>query len=174
VTYGRGKWWTRYRPKNLAFRDLALDGVDFRQLPEANNSVRVVCFDPPNITTGKRETSTKDDLYARYGLGEMKGYRAGRDLIAAGLAECARVVEPDGFALAKCMDYVESAGKAWNYRFVADTGEALGLTLRDRFVHHSGPGPQPTTNGDGSPRRQVHAREVASFLLVFTKGRCTG
>jgi hypothetical protein len=169
VTYGRGKWWTRYRPKNLIAHDLALDGVDFRHLPEADNSVRVVCFDPPYITTGKREMSTVDHLYARYGLGEMKGWQAGRALIDAGLADCARVQEPGGFLLAKCMDYTESGDKMWNFRHVADTGETLGLMLRDRLIHYSGPGPQPMTNRDGSPRRQVGAREVASFLCIFTK-----
>jgi hypothetical protein len=171
VTYGRGKWWTRYRPTNLLFHDLAVDGVDFRQLPEPDNSVQVVCFDPPYITTGNRATSTRDDLYARYGLGDMKGWQTCRDLIAQGIKECARVVAPNGFLLVKCMDYVESAGKTWNFVFVVQTGEQAGLKFHDRFIHHSGPGPQPTTNRDGSPRRQVHAREVGSFLCVFRKPR---
>jgi hypothetical protein len=173
VTYGRGKWWTRYRPANLIAHDLSVDGVDFCQLPELDDIiVGAVCFDPPYITTGNRETSTKQDLYERYGLGAMKGWRAGRDLMEQGMKECARVLAPGGYLLVKCMDYVESAGKAWNYVHVVKTGEGLGLVLHDRFIHASGPGPQPTLNRDGSPRRQVHAREVASFLCVFLKRSC--
>ena len=168
VTYGRGKWWTRYRPKNLIAHDLALDGVDFCQLPEADGSVPVWCYDPPYITTGNRETSTVDDLYARYGLG-LRGWRNGRDLIAQGLKEGARVIRPGGFGLVKCMDFAESNGKTWNYLYVVQLGAELGLKLHERFIHHSGPGPQPTTNRDGSPRRQVHVREVHSVLCIFVR-----
>jgi hypothetical protein len=67
------------------------------------------------------------------------------------------------------MDYVESGHKVWNtFHFVGRAG-LLGLTLVDRFHHHTGGGPQVTVNLDGSPREQRHAREVTSMLLVFTK-----
>jgi hypothetical protein len=138
-------------------------------MPENDGSVRVVCFDPPYISTGSRETSTVDDLYARYGLGELKGWRAVRSLIDAGLVECARVLAPRGYLLVKCMDYVESGHKVWNTFHVVAHAESIGLELVDRFIHLSGGGPQVTTNLDGTPREQKHAREVSSMLLVFTK-----
>jgi hypothetical protein len=171
VTYGRGLWWTVYRPANLVAHDIALDGVDFRHLPEADASAAIVCFDPPYITTGNRATSTVGDLYDRYGLGATNGWRAGRELIADGLAECARVVTPGGFVLAKCQDYVESGTKRWNSFWLVATAETLGLDPHDRVIHHSGPGAQPKQNRDGSPRRQVHVREVASFLFVLARQR---
>src|SRR5688572_3505485 len=55
VTYGKGNFWTRYRPGRLVTHDLALDGVDFRHLPEAPGSVDVVVFDPPYIPQGGRD-----------------------------------------------------------------------------------------------------------------------
>lgn len=164
TTYGRGLWWTRYQPPNL----IALD-CDFRHIPEKDGSVPVVCFDPPYISTGSRDTSSVDDLYDRYGLGDLKGWRAIRQLIDDGLEECARILAPRGYLLVKCMDYVESGRKVWNTFHVAGQGEALGLQLVDRFIHLTGGGPQPMTNLDGSPREQKRAREVASMLLVFTK-----
>jgi hypothetical protein len=164
VTYGRGLWWTRYRPAVL----IAGAG-DFRDRPEVDKSVPVVCFDPPYISTGSRATSSVDDLYDRYGLGELKGWRATRELIDAGLSECARVLAPGGFLLVKCMDYVESGRKVWNTFHVAAEGQCHGLELVDRFHHLSGGGPQTLVNQDGSPREQRHAREVTSMLLVFTK-----
>lgn len=164
VTYGRGLWWTRHRPARL----IAGEG-DFRLRPEADGSIPVVCFDPPYISTGSRDTSSVDEFYSRYGLGDLKGWRAVRSLIDAGLAECARVLAPGGHLLVKCMDYVESGRKVWNTFHVAAHAELLGLRLVDRFVHLSGGGPQPMTNLDGSPRQQRHAREVSSMLLVFTK-----
>lgn len=166
TTYGRGLWWTRYRPDNL----VALDG-DFRDIDQPDHSVPVVCYDPPYISTGSRDTSSVDDLYDRYGLGDLKGWKAIRRLMDDGLEECARILAPMGYLLVKCMDYVESGNKVWNTFHMASQGEALGLTLVDRFIHLTGGGPQPMTNLDGSPREQKRAREVASMLLVFTKSR---
>jgi len=165
MTYGRGLWWTRYRPNCLI-----IGAGDFRDRPEVDDSVDVVCFDPPYISTGNRETSSVDEFYDRFGLGELKGWRAIRQLIDDGLAECARILKPGGYLLVKCMDYVESGRKVWNTFHVADEGERLDLRLIDRFHHLSGGGPQPTNNLDGSPREQQHAREVTSMLLIFTKG----
>jgi len=164
LTYGRGLWWTRYRPRRL----IAGEG-DFRDRPEADGSVPVITFDPPYISTGNRETSSVDDLYDRYGLGDLKGWRAVRRLIDDGLVECARILAPGGYLLVKCMDYVESGRKVWNTFHVYAVAERHGLTLADRFVHVTGGGPQVTTNLDGTPRQQKHAREIASMLMVFTK-----
>lgn len=166
VTYGRGFWWTRYRPPGGL--DVLVSG-DFRALQYVDNCSRVICYDPPYISTGSRATSSVDSFYDRYGLGEVKGWRDTRAMIDAGLAECARVLKPGGYLLVKVMDYVESGHKVWNTFHVYSEGERLGLRLLDRFVHLSGGGPQTMTNLDGSPRQQQHAREVSSMLLVFTK-----
>lgn len=167
VTPGREKWWTRYRPPGLVTRP----GVDFTNLPDPDNTFPVIAFDPPYISTGNRATSSIDDFYNRYGLGDHKGWQAIRDLICIGVAECARVLKPDGYLLVKCMDYVESGHKRWNTFYVATYAVALNLDLVDRFHHISTGkgGPQPLTNLDGSPREQKTAREVSSMLLVLTK-----
>lgn len=169
TTYGEGSFWTRYRPAHLVAHDrFKGDGVDFRALPEADRSTAVVVFDPPYISTGNRDTSSVDDLYDRFGLGELKGWSAVRQLIDDGLAECARILAPRGYLLVKCMDYTESGRKVWNTFHVHNEGDRLGLRLVDRFHHVTGGGPQPATNLDGSPRVQRGAREVSSMLLVFT------
>lgn len=170
VTYGEGSFWTRYRPTGLIAHDLhKLDGVSYHDLPEADGSIEVVVFDPPYISTGNRETSSVDDLYDRFGLGELTGWKAVRRDIDIGLAECSRVLATKGYLLVKCMDYVESGRKVWNTFHVAAEAGSLGLRLVDRFHHLTGGGPQPKDNLDGSPREQRTAREVTSMLLVFTK-----
>jgi hypothetical protein len=170
VTYGRGGFWTRYRPELFWDHDLhTRDGVSFLDLPEDDESFPTVVFDPPYISTGNRETSSVDDLYDRFGLGELKGWRQIRALIDGGLAECARVLAPRGYLLVKCMDYTESGKKVWNTFHVYDQAEQLGLRMVDRFHHLTGGGPQPLNNLDGTPREQKTAREVTSMLLVFTK-----
>lgn len=60
VTYGLGNWWTCVRPSQLLTHDLALDGVDFRHLPEPDSSVDVVVFDlavrPPGRYQPRRDS----------------------------------------------------------------------------------------------------------------------
>jgi hypothetical protein len=168
LTFGRGKWWTLYRPSERG-RLIAFDG-DFTATGLEDASIPVVCFDPPYISTGNKATSTVPDFYDRYGIGERSGWRAVRQLIEVGLGECARIVAVNGYVLLKCMDYVESGRKVWNTVHLAHYGtQVLGLELVDRFIHVTGGGPQPKTNLDGTPRRQQHARSVHSELLIFLR-----
>jgi hypothetical protein len=164
LTFGRGAWWTRYQPNELTeyVGDFTATGI-------VAGSVPVICYDPPYISTGSRATSSIPDFYDRYGVGEFSGWQAVRKLMEAGLDECARILAPRGWLLMKCMNYVESGRRVWNVHHFADHGRALGLELVDEFVHVTGGGAQPSTNLDGSPREQRHARQVHSDLLVFTK-----
>jgi hypothetical protein len=179
MTYGRGLFWTKYRPARLVGHDLITDGVDFRQLPEADGTVDVAVFDPPYISPGGRTTSTLDgrggdagDFNERYGLTDTPTSPAElADLIAQGIKEATRVLAPKGRLMVKCMDYVSSGGLFLGRHHVVTTALALGLTQVDEFVHHSGTGPQPTQNPDGTPRRQIHSRRAHSFLCVFQAPR---
>lgn len=169
VTYGKGNFWTRFRPDHLVAHDLDPtkgDGVDFRHLPEKDESVDVVVFDPPYIAQGGRETSTIPNMLDRYGLVDVpKTTRELEELIAAGMKEATRVLRPKGRLLVKCMDYVNGGRLVLGRHFVVATALELGLEQVDEFVHHSGCGPQP-------PRpRQFHSRRAHSFLCVFRKGK---
>ena len=82
VTYGEGKWWTRYQPAEFTAHDLyKLDGVDFRHLPEPDDSVDVVCFDPPYIPAGGGST-TRDTRGFRGRFGLLDVYRSQAELDA--------------------------------------------------------------------------------------------
>lgn len=175
MTYGRGLFWTKYRPERLVGHDLATDGVDFRQLPEADDTVDVAVFDPPYISPGGRTTSTLDgrngsggDFNDRYGLGYTPSTPAElAALIADGIREANRILRPKGRLMVKCMDYVSSGGLFLGRHNVVSAALDIGMRQVDEFVHHSGTGPQPTENPDGTPRRQVHSRRAHSFLCVF-------
>lgn len=171
VTYGRGNFWTRYRPERLVAHDLIVDGVDFRHLPEDDASVDVVVFDPPYIPQGGRETSTLKARYAsggeflyRYGLFDgPRSVRELKELHAAGIKEAARVLAPRGRLLVKCMDYISGGRFNTGHHHVVSAALALGLEQVDEFIHHSGLGPQP-------PRpNQYHSRRAHTFLCVFRK-----
>lgn len=164
VTYGRGKFWDIFNPFILIPHDLALDGVDFRNLPEKDGSIDVVVFDPPYVSKGGRKTSGIVEMDDRYGL--TTAARTPAELLAVnaeGMKEAARVLVPGGRLFVKCMDYVSSGKMVLGRHHAVATCLALGLEQVDEFVHHSGTGPQP------QGRRQVHSRRSHSFLCIFQK-----
>lgn len=155
-TYGRGKWWTVWRPAELVTHDLRTDGVDFRHLPHPDGSFDAVTFDPPYKLNG----TPTDRIDAPYGV-DVVDTRDGRhDLIRAGMTECARVLAPSGYLLVKCQDQVNGGKVRWQTHDFAAHGISLGLALVDSLVMLAYR-PQP------AGRRQVHARRNYSTLLVF-------
>jgi hypothetical protein len=174
MTYGRGKFWDKYRPSTFVAHDLyTRDGVDFRDLPESDSCIDVVAFDPPYVVEGGRETSTVPDMLNSYGTGvtcprTVPGLWAMND---AGMAEAKRVLAPGGRLFVKTMDFVSSGKLVLGHQHVVDVAKSLGLEQVDEIVHHSGTGPQPKFNPDGTPRGQVHSRRAHSFLCIFRKER---
>jgi len=165
VTYGRGLFWTEYRPSDLTTHDIDIDGVDFRSLPHPNDSFDVIVFDPPYILRGGEPTSsTVAEFNDRYGLNGIHTMAELRDLIGGGLHEAIRVLTPSGRLLVKCTDQISSGKFVANHLFVVSTCIAGGLTQVDEFVHYSGTGP-------GSWDRQIHSRRAHSFLCILQKGR---
>ena len=168
ATYGRGKWWTRWRPDRLWTNDwdLEVDAFthhDFRSLPIPDGQFDAATFDPPYIAPGGRRTSTVDDFNSRYGLHSTpaKPDALQKD-INAGLAEVARVVRRRGLILVKCKNYV-NAGALWPGTFLTwQAGHELGLKLVDCLEHLSSTGPQSQTT-------QEHARSNYSTALIFRK-----
>lgn len=178
LTYGRGRFWTRYRPELFVTSDLyepADMTLDYLRLPAwLDRWCDVIVFDPPYITTGTKTKTTVPDMYARYGLGNGGAPDKLADLrrlLTVGIAGCARGLRPGGRLLVKCCDFVESGRRHWMRQHVVTAAQAAGLTQVDEFVHYSGTGPQPGLNLDGTPRRQIHSRRAHSFLCVFKKGK---
>jgi SAM-dependent methyltransferase len=167
VTYGRGNFWTKYRPPWLVKCDLRplpkLDfaGVDFRNLPFSDDSADVVVMDPPYRLNGTPDQGDFDD---RYGIQETMSWQQRMAMIHDGIKDCARVVAPGGYFLLKCQDQVCSGQVRWQTIYFAQQANACGLTLVDRFdMLPKSPRPQP------GGRRQVHAHGRPSTLLVFQK-----
>lgn len=170
VTYGDGKWWTRYQPDRFTAHDLhKLDGVDFRQLPEADRSVDVVCFDPPYVLSGGASSPRLGPAFQdRYGIGDDnfgfpvgdKGRDALRALILDGLTDCARVARE--WLIVKCMEFAQGGRFHDIPHLVTGHLAAFGLTKHDQIVHATGSGP-----GGHNIWSPVRARRHHSYLLVF-------
>lgn len=169
VTYGLGAWWRRFTPSTFAHHDLAEDGVDFRDLPYEDGSWDTVCFDPPYIPSRAMHTSTKRGVTHRqaYGLTERRSRADVEALIAAGLAECARVTRR--WVLAKCCDYAEGGGQfQLGHVTVIAAGEAAGLRVHDLIVHGYFNAGGPTNTRFRTVRR---TRRTHSYLIVFRAPR---
>lgn len=178
VTYGEGKWWDRFTPHPFTFHDLhKVDGVDFRALPEADQSIDTVCFDPPYIISGGK-SAAMPEFQDAYGIGghnlQMTNSEGGNvqlhDLIHGGIDECARVART--WLLVKCMEFAQGGGV--NNAFGSDfhdipygvTKWALeaGFIKHDQIVHHAGSGPGGHNIWDVKRARRHH-----SYLIVFRR-----
>lgn len=165
VTYGEGGWWKRFTPDPFTFHDLhKVDGVDFRALPHEDRSFDAVCFDPPYVPAGGGPTNPSASQFRnRFGLDWGSGYRSEavlNDLIADGFRECVRVTR--AFVLVKCMEFVSSQRFHDMPTDLTIKARALNLTLRDRIVHNTGPGP-----GGHNIYDVLRCRRHHSYLLVF-------
>lgn len=161
VTYGRGDFWSLWRPTCLVTHDLyTLDGVDFRHLPEADASVDVVVLDPPYRLNG---TPDRGDFDNRFGINEPTRWQDRHALIRAGIDEAHRVLTFGGRLLLKCQDQVCSGELRWQTIEFASHAATVGLELVDRFDMIGAARPQPPG------RIQRHAYGRPSTLLVFRK-----
>lgn len=167
VTYGQGMWWRRFQPDDFQSHDLAIDGVDFRDLPYADDSWDAVCFDPPYVPRQgpKPAARERERLYrARYGLDTPRGPRELEQLIFDGLAECARVSRR--WVVVKCCDYVKARRLDLAHIAVIAEAERLGLRVHDFYVHATGTGP-----GGHQILTVKRARRAHSYLIVFAVPR---
>lgn len=168
-TFGYGTFWRDWQPGLLVRWDLdpakspdCLDGVDFTRLPVGDRSFDAVVFDPPYKLNGRPDAAVDE----RYGVHEVSRWQDRMALMRAGLVECCRVARLH--VLVKCQDQVCSGRVRWQTDEMTDAARAQGFGKVDRFDFETYR-PQPGSNPDGSPRRQVHARRNTSSLLVFRR-----
>lgn len=170
TTYGLGKWWDRFTPDPFTYHDLhTVDGVDFRDLPHDDASFDAVTFDPPYVPAGGSRTTgrtqAEENYRSRFGL-EPRSLAELDEMIAAGLAECARVART--WLLVKCMDFVTGGAFTLGHLTILDRARELGLKPHDLIVHNTGTGP-----GGHNITTILRARRAHSTLLVFACGRPT-
>jgi hypothetical protein len=169
VTWGKGNWWKKFQPDNFVGHDkFTLDGADYTDLPESDDTYDVVCFDPPYVSKGGRATSGIVMFDTAYGLEHApKTPAALLKYNCTGLDECIRVTKPGGLILMKSMNYVSSGRVVWATKSMVDYALADDaphrVELVDEFVHVGKIRMQP------KGRRQVHARRNYSYLHIFRK-----
>jgi hypothetical protein len=197
LTYGRGKWWTKYthpgpfvanldpnvsddmlaelcvlNPKN------AWTCRDFRNMGDLY-PLDVIVFDPPYISMGGRKTSGLPDFMDRYGLEEapkspMELHEHNRD----GLEEAFRLCKPGGFVMTKVAPYISSGRFQPADRWMENDAEEMGFIVHDRLIHvgHSRAQPKrtrqcPACDGHGEIRTPGLAYSMCA--ACNTTGRIT-
>ena len=188
LTWGSGVWWKKYthpgefvancadvdKAGRLKTPELQLGWSwiqrDFRntELPDA--SFDKVTFDPPYVSKGGRDTSTIPKFLAAYGLRDApKTPEALHAYNVDGLLEARRIVRPGGYVFVKVMNYISSGELQPAAHWMRTSALEEGFKLVEEWVHVGDPGPQPKKNIDGSKRRQVHARNNYSVLLILQR-----
>jgi hypothetical protein len=163
LTWGRGRFWTAWRPQRLVSVDLHTRAdvrADFTRLPFPDACFDAAVFDPPYKYNGTPTHAM--DTGGGYGIDRPVTVTERDALIVAGCIEAARVASRR--VLVKCQDQVVSGRKRWQTWIVADAMRDIGWRLVDR-LEVWGARPQPAGRG------QVHSRQVTSSLLIFAMGQ---
>lgn len=164
VTYGRGLWWSEFRPADLIAHDLhTVDGVDFRDLPEPDEFADVTVLDAPYVPQGGTDHEHTAEFRDRYGLNGAPQHRTElTHLILDGLAEAVRVTRRGGLVIVKCQPF--QSGKVFHNMpaIICRYAEGLGVRQIDQGVMRRRPGPS-------SPQVFNHLRSNYSVVLVFQR-----
>lgn len=158
VTYGQGTFWRQIDTSQYTclYSDLK-DGVDFRSLPLADESVDILMLDPPYMHGGEGIKESINKLYRN----EIRGHYAVNRLYAGGILEAARVLKRKGLIVVKTKDEIdESKKQRWTHIELIGLLELLGFRVEDLFVL--------VQNGTPAMRTQTqnHARKNHSYAIV--------
>lgn len=182
LTWGKGQWWKNYTPPGGLVSCIWADDpdllirlkdnptlvtiLDFGNTQMPDDYADVVCFDPPYVAMGGRDTSGHAEFMNAYGL-----YAAAATPVLMhlnnlrGAVEAVRICKPGGLILWKTKNYVSSGELHMQTMWTWRDALKMGLEVHDEFRHVG------HTLGQPPGRRQVHARQNSSTLFVLRKPR---
>ena len=180
LSYGRGKFWTKFRPKNLEVNDINESQADWNydvrdksKFPlKWKSKFDVAVWDPPYRLSGRRDGRTAasvTDFDARYGTETYRSPEQVQELINAGITFGSWCVRSGGIVLVKCQTQVAGGRKHFQPMRARDHAQVEHqLRLIDQFTMvQPRARKQPEFNRDGTVRWQHHSRSNGSTLLVF-------
>ena len=171
VTYGKGVFWRYVADDEYDLRATdILTGVDCRELPYKDGEIDCVVLDPPYMHTPggtAHEDARPFEEYYRNNGGnrtEAKYHEAVVHLYRDAGKEAHRVLRERGVLIVKCQDEVCSNRQRFTHVEIMRAYQKLGFIAEDLFV-------TVRNNRPGVSRvvKQVHARKLHSYFLVFWK-----
>ena len=171
VTYGKGVFWRR-APADaycLLATDLAVDGVDCRNLPYRDGTIDCVVFDPPYMHSPGGTAHVNHQNYEGYYRNNRansgkKYHEAVLDLYFTAAREAWRVLRPGGVYIVKCQDEVCAGVQRLTHVELINELTSYGFAVEDLFVVVRRGRP-----GVSRMLRQAHARKNHSYFLVLIK-----
>lgn len=171
VTYGKGVFWKQTDVSHYDFfgTDLALDGTDCRALPDAEESVDVLVFDPPYRYV-ERKTDSRPQMEIPYRVAaslrnaNRPGVDGVLDLYEQGISEASRVLRHGGFAFIKCQDTVSDGRQRWVHIDVMNFCRLAQLEPVDLAI---------VTTDNPPPTRwkiQRSLKKAHSYFVIARKG----
>ena len=161
-TYGHGGFYKSGVPKPICAydikpRDPRVRKGDCTRLPQANNSVRSIVFDPPFLPGMKSGSIMKK----RFGtIGSTLDIE---DMYLSSLREFYRILKPGGVLVFKCQDYVNGKQQKILHNTIINLALVLNFEVLDLFILLAKSRPY------NSSRIAVHARKFHSYFIVFRK-----
>ena len=162
-TYSRGVFWKDLPQPRIKF-DLFADKRGMAQanaaaLPLATGSVDSIMFDPPFVVAPSPAPGEIRDRFTC-----MKDVATLWRFYSDALAECYRVLRPDGMMAFKCQDIVNASTQHLSHVHAITEAQRIGFYVKDLFVLWR-------ANVLWSPNmvKQYHARKNHCYFLVMVK-----
>lgn len=168
LSHNAGKFWTTFEPAHLTTNDLDpqwstmyMHDVTLGPVPEWREGFDSVVWDGPYRLNG---TPDQGDFDRRYGTSDTARWQDRMLDLKLGAVTAIQCARPGGFVLIKCQDQVVSGSVKWQTEELAAVGRLFHAPLVDRFVMVR------PVRSQGN-RRQIHARNNVSTLLVLQKAK---
>ena len=167
ATYGLGRFWSEYKPETLITNDLHTEADHHwdweHPVPDDcpwRASHGTVVWDSPYKAQGRPSQQYKA-MNTGYGVNQYRTMGQLRNLLVSGAVNCADLVAPGGYLLAKCQDQIV-CNKFWSQtQMLIDLVTALPGWEYESWLHLSStPRPQ---------RSQRKPRNNYSTLLAFKR-----
>lgn len=157
VTYGKGVFWRNLDLKEYNFKGTDLmDGVNFCDLPYAENSADILVLDPPYMHGGATVKKSINDCYQNRNTSHESVIR----LYAGGILEAARVLKKKGLIWVKTQDEIESGKQRMSHCELMELLKMFGFEIQDLFVLLSNNTPAMRE------KYQKTARKNHSYLII--------
>lgn len=168
-TYNKGNFYrhTTFQPRictDLCPRVKGVIPADTRALPFKDKAFRCVVFDPPFFAHSRQVPTSI--MAKKYGA-PFRTPGALLEMYCASLLELHRVLKVDGILIFKCQDAVYGRTQYITHADVLRSGEEAGFRAIDLFIFIKKTAPMAWNHRD----RQIHARKLHSYFIVFRKKR---
>jgi len=157
VTFGKGVFWRNVDLEKYDFRGTDLmTGVDFENLPYADDEIDLLVLDPPYMHGGATVKESINKCYRNKNTSHESVVR----LYAKGILEAARVLRKNGRIFVKCQDEIESGNQRMSHVEIIQLLELFGFKLLDLLILVQSTQPAMRES------YQKTARKNHSYLLV--------